>query len=539
MKKKLILALCMVAFAACLLAISASAVVVDGIDYSFNKTEATVTSANKSCEVVDVVIPETVVYEGNSYTVTVIASSAFRDNANVVSIKTPSTIRSIGEHAFRSMTALRTVELNAGEGFKAFSDAEFWGSAKLEFVDMSGCVGLTGIGNGGNYDDTFDGCKSLTRVVLPKGINYIGRHAFFNCSSLTTIENLDFTNVTYVGFKAFWGPKITGDVVLSENATYVGDHAFRETNITSIVMRAGEGATQAVMNDATFYNCKQLKYVVLPDNIQTIGQYTFNGCSSLEYLILGSGITTFSTNNTFTGCGALKAIIYQGSEDEFKALTGISALGTVEYKPFSEYAHGSLPAKRTVYYGAVVCDKCNGILSQEGFIFKDLLSEMKIGQECVHCGDENITDKFAPVFVDMGYSTFELNGNCSIVQGFMIDYESLAKYNENCEDKIGAFGVLAVADSKVENGVAFDENGIALDGVLSYEVATGHEYFEIKITNMPLDGIINNTETAYVDAKLHLCAYVFVGDTVHYVSEDYEGVTLGSAVSYNDKAAAE
>ena len=43
-------------------------------------------------------------------------------------------------------------------------------------------------------------------------------------------------------------------------------------------------------------------------------------------------------------------------------------------------------------------------------------------------------------------------------------------------------------------------------------------------------------ETAFVDAKLHLCAYAFVGDKVYYVSENYVGETLGAGVSYNDKA---
>jgi hypothetical protein len=113
------------------------------------------------------------------------------------------------------MGALQTVILKASKEFKCFSNAEFWGNKELVSIDMSGCVGLTGLGNGGTYDDTFDGCSKLERVVLPKGVSYIGKQTFFNCSKLTAIENLDFTNVTYVGYKAFWGAKIGGDVILS------------------------------------------------------------------------------------------------------------------------------------------------------------------------------------------------------------------------------------------------------------------------------------------------------------------------------------
>ena len=60
MKKKIILALVIVSMLVCLFAISASAELIDGIDYSFSGSEATVTSKNQSCEVENVVIPETV-----------------------------------------------------------------------------------------------------------------------------------------------------------------------------------------------------------------------------------------------------------------------------------------------------------------------------------------------------------------------------------------------------------------------------------------------------------------------------------------------
>ena len=540
--KRLLLVLSIMVFAVCLFTITTSAIMVDGIDYSLKNGEATVTTVNQGCTLTVVNIPETITVTAEhtddaslhgTYTVAYIAEWAFHKNSSVEEVTTPATLKSIGAHSFREMGALKTVVLRASESFKSFHDAEFWNNKQLVSIDMSGCVGLTGIGDGGNYDDTFDGCVNLERVVFPKGITYIGRQTFFNCSKLTTIENLDFTQITYVGYKAFWGPKLSGDVILSENATYVGSHAFRETNITSLVMRAGSTATQTTMDDATFYNCRNLKYVVLPDNIEVIGQYTFSGCSSLEYLVLGGNITSFSTTSTFNGCGALKAIIYQGSQESFEALPGISALGTLEYKDFSEYVHGTLPSKRTVYYNATTCGKCNGILGEKGFIFTDLLTEMKNGQRCIHCENENVTEKYAPVFVDLGYSTFELNGKCSIMQAFKIDYDSVKIYNENVTgDDIGAFGVLAVAGRRVED-VAFDENGVALAGVLSYEVKAGHNYFEIKITNIPANEMLDE-ETYYADAKFHLCAYANVGDEIYYISEDHAGTVLGTAVSYND-----
>ncbi len=541
MKRKIILMLCVAAFAV-MLALSASAVNVDGIEYSVKNGEATVTNANQSCTLTIVNIPETITVTAEhtedaslhgTYTVTLIANSAFRNNSSVTEVTTPSTIKDIYEHAFREMPALTTVTLNASENFKCFRDAEFYQCKALKSIDMSGCVGLTGIGNGGTYDDTFVDCVSLETVVFPKGINYIGIRAFFNCSKLGDIENLDFSTVTYVGFKAFWGPKLTGDVILSENATYVGSHAFRETNITSIVMRMGSGSTQLTMDDATFYNCKKLKYVVLPDNIETVGQYTFSGCSSLEYVVLG-GVKAFSTRDTFSGCGALKAIIYKGSKESFEALSGISALGTVEYKDFSEYVHGTLPATRTVYYGATTCDLCNGILGEESFKFASVLDEMRVSTACIHCNSEDVKETFDPVIVDLGYSTFESNGKCSIVHGYKVEYDSIEKYNaEFSDNQISAIGVLAVADSKVED-VAFDENGNALAGVISYEMKTNHNYVEIKVIGISSEEKLETGE-AYTDVKLYMCAYVSIGGEIYYISNDSVANVLGNAVSYNSE----
>ena len=80
MKKKLILVLSMVAFVVCLLAISVSAVEIDGIDYTFSGTEAFVNNGNQDCAKTNVVIPSTVTHEGVTYTVTKIKDSAFRGN---------------------------------------------------------------------------------------------------------------------------------------------------------------------------------------------------------------------------------------------------------------------------------------------------------------------------------------------------------------------------------------------------------------------------------------------------------------------------
>ena len=113
MKKKILLALAIVSMLVCLFAITSSATNVDGIYYTFSESNgvntATVNTKNeKNCTLEIVNIPETVEYNGKTYTVNKIESSAFGNvsessaNQTIKEVTIPKTIAGIGAHAFRN-----------------------------------------------------------------------------------------------------------------------------------------------------------------------------------------------------------------------------------------------------------------------------------------------------------------------------------------------------------------------------------------------------------------------------------------------------
>lgn len=78
---------------------------IDGIYYNFSGTEATVTcystsSSNKNAYSGNVVIPESVTYNGMTYSVKSIGHDAFRECSRLTSVIIPNSITTIGEYAF-------------------------------------------------------------------------------------------------------------------------------------------------------------------------------------------------------------------------------------------------------------------------------------------------------------------------------------------------------------------------------------------------------------------------------------------------------
>ncbi|MBE6673514.1 MAG: leucine-rich repeat domain-containing protein [Ruminococcaceae bacterium] len=507
MKKKIILMLSMIAFVVCLLAISVSAVEVDGIYYrlsgSGENATATVTNENATlCTLTNVVIPETITYENVTYTVTAIdahafsgAQSSWGKNQTIVSLVVPKTVTSIGPHVLRECKSITTVTIKSET--VSFNDAEFYNCENLESISFDGEVKKFG-----QY--CFYGCKNLTTVKYPSTLTEIGGHCFRLCTSLSN-GDLSNTKITSIGGGAFWDCKSITEFKFPSTLTSIGSNGIQETPITTLVLPH----SITTLNNDSIANNRKLYLMVLPE---------------------------IAEDNTAINAGAIhdffpKVVIYSG--DKYEHLTSSGKLfASYTVKPFSEYDPSVTYTQKTFFYGATTCSKCNGLLGEESFKFTSVLEEMKISTLCTHCGGEDIKESFAPSFVDLGYSTFTANGTCSIVHGFKVDYSSIEKYNSVFSDnQVSAFGVFAVADSKVENK-AFDSEGNALGGVIHYQMKQEHTYLEIKIVGIPSEGNAASGE-AYTDIKFHMCAYVKIGGEIYYITDKAIGTELGSSVSYN------
>ena len=230
------------------------------------------------CYAGDVVIPETVTYDGITYTVTQIGFWAFKDCTELTSISFPSTLTFIGERAFEGCTSLYDIHIpgtvtrvnakafvNTGwynlqpNGWMLYLDGWCLGfKEKMPLVDLVIDEGTLKVADAAFYE-----YETLVTVTLPNSLVSLGNHAFAFCPEL---RHVDFgESIVEIGRDAFYGCTHLEDFTLPETTTKIGDWAFS--------------------------SCHGLYRLDLPNSITTIGEYAFHGCSNLAIVSLPEALT--------------------------------------------------------------------------------------------------------------------------------------------------------------------------------------------------------------------------------------------------------
>jgi deoxycytidine triphosphate deaminase len=79
-----------------------------------------------------------------------------------------------------------------------------------------------------------------------------------------------------------------------------------DRTITEITEEDLAGVTQ--IGDGTFYNCKSLKAITIPNSVTKLGSSSFYQCTSLESIVIPDSVSFFNVS-VFSGCSALKNVI--------------------------------------------------------------------------------------------------------------------------------------------------------------------------------------------------------------------------------------
>lgn len=199
-----------------------------GLYYSINAESktATVTAvpAGEPAYSGDVIIPESVTYGGEKYTVNAIENKAFM-RSGVTAVQIPPTVTALGDSIFYFAENLANVSLSVN--LKTLPRNTFSG-CPITAVALP--EGITLLGNG-----AFQSCSLLHTALLPSTMKTIEPYGFNNCHSLVEIYCAATTPPKATGWAIFIG--LEGiDVVVPDASTdaYSSTAPWSDTGIFTI-----------------------------------------------------------------------------------------------------------------------------------------------------------------------------------------------------------------------------------------------------------------------------------------------------------------
>ena len=322
----------LLAVAASIGTIFASDTQVDGIWYDFDSStktaavtyQGTYYGSYSNEYTGTVVIPASVTYNNEEYSVTSIGNNAFYGCSGLTYVTIGNGVTTIGEKAFYACNGLTYVIIP--NSVTSIGNSAFSGCFGLTSVTIGNSV--TSIGNG-----AFHECTSLTSVTIGNSVASIGNEAFQYCRVLSSIELPN--SVTSIGNSAFYGCHGLTSVTIPNSVTSIGNNAFYGcSGLTSVTI--GNSVT-SIGNEA-FRSCSGLTSVTIPNSVTSIGSYAFYGCSSLNVAYIGNSVISIGAS-AFLYCSKLYKVIMlpntvpTGINDAFSTLSGrITYVGNTNYQ---------------------------------------------------------------------------------------------------------------------------------------------------------------------------------------------------------------
>lgn len=283
----------------------------DGFKYKLDTEAKTAELAEYSGSATEVIVPESITYEGVQYAVTSIGEWCFYENTSLKKAELPSSLKSLGDLCFKLCSALKSINIPSG---------------------------LKSMG-----EQCFFGCESLTSIVLPSSLTSLSECCFWGCSSLTSIDIP--SSVTSIGEECFCECVSLTSVVIPSSVTIIGEGCF--CFCTSLTTAEIKG--DVTILDGVFSGCSSLTSVSLPSSLTTLGDCGFAGCSSLTSIDIPSSVTSLG-DWCFENCSSLTSINIPSSVNSigFLCFTGCPGLTKM-----------TVDEKNTVYDSR---DNCNAII---------------------------------------------------------------------------------------------------------------------------------------------------------------------------------
>ena len=285
----------------------------------------------------DVIVPETITYNGMVYTVESIEAKAFYDCSELKSIKLPETITRINDNAFFECVGLDSIVIPKNVSYLGTSALHFkYGAVKVIMksitpptISSADAGSFNGAhqtiyvpkGTGHTYKNTTGWDKLFiidgdypTVVSIPnlqagqleteilKQVDYLDLvnelivGGDLNEADLAVIKNrmpnlnhidLGKVNISSLPEAYFKGRWFMRKIVLPNKLTKLPTSLLNNCYVLNSIAMA-EGVIE--IGDSAFYNCYQLPEVKIPTSVENIGKYAFYNCNKIADITLSDNV---------------------------------------------------------------------------------------------------------------------------------------------------------------------------------------------------------------------------------------------------------
>ena len=272
-----------------------------GIFYVILGDNVYIDHVDRNCQG-DMIIPSEVMYNGKSYSVTIIVEGAFSGCSKLTSITLPPSLTFVSDNAFYGCNTLNAVYI---------SDLEAFFKIRYE-IDFD--RGTPGSNNPLYYaGHLFLNGKEIKDLEIPNNITGING---FACVGWYALKSLKIPNsVTLIDDYAFEGCSGLTSVTIPNSVTTIGSRAFSGcSGLASIIVESGNkkydsrnncNAIIETSSNTLLIGCKN---TIIPNSVTTIGYSAFSGCSGLTSVTIPNSVTSIGSW-AFYNCTGLKTIV--------------------------------------------------------------------------------------------------------------------------------------------------------------------------------------------------------------------------------------
>lgn len=271
----------------------------------------------------NLVIPNTVTYNGVTYIITALAPYAFCERVDIKTITLPETIKNIGSYAFYFCTNLTAI--NIPNSVTAINNNTFELCRKLKLNKLG--ENITTIGSRAFFD-----CHSITELNIPRSCKTIDNDAFGWCKGLkkliiedgnTTLSlgynyslSWDYQGQDEAEFRGAFADSPIEDLYLGRNVSFPNGTTKSFPPFTGISnyctnttgyqgpngknfsnLQFGEFVTN--LPNQLFYKSSIYCDIILPPNVETIGDGCFNLSFHSEQIQITFPATLKSVGNNW------------------------------------------------------------------------------------------------------------------------------------------------------------------------------------------------------------------------------------------------